>query len=525
MGSLTVRYLVAAVTVCLWFIPPVYAIGTLPTGFTEEQVIGGLTQPVGFAFLPDARVIVVEQKNAGMNTADIELVRMQPSVASATIFTVPDVRTAGGEQGLLGVAVDPGWPTRPYLYVYFDHTPGSFIYIRRYTASGALTDPTSLSIGLADPYNILTDIPDVQSNHNGGTVHFGTDGMLYASLGEDADFCNAQTLSLMKGRILRLDVSGLPAGAGGPPAKALITPADNPFVGDPSENARLVWAYGLRNPFRFTVDPWTGYLYIADVGQNLWEEMDEARMGGINFGWPKREGAHTYAAGAGCPGTNGTDPILEYNRSGFTASIIAGPLYRPVAGPAGIYDFPYTYYGDVFFLEYYQGFIRRYKQTSPGVWALADSVPGQPSASNWASGITNVSDMQTGPDGAIWYVKQSPGALRRIRGTPSSSVGGPSTLAAPAPGASLAVSPNPLRDSSEAEVRYTTPASGKVAVQVYTVSGERVATLFRGELAAGAHVARWDGRDARGGDAPTGVYFVRVEWPGGSLAQKITLAR
>lgn len=521
MGSSSIRGALLAAAACVGLASCAQAIGTLPTGFTEEQVLAGFSQPVGFAFLPDGRCLVIEQK-----LATVVLVRRVPTVTSATLFTVPDVNISGNERGLLGVAVDPGWPARPYVYLYFDRTPGLTIYIRRYTASGSLTDPTSLAVTLADPYNILTDIPDSANNHNGGTLRFGPDGHLYASLGEDADPCNAQTLAQFKGKILRMTVSGLPAGAGGPPAKSLITPADNPFILDPSDNGKLAYCNGLRNPFRFTIDPQTGKLYIGDVGQNLWEELDESIAGGENFGWPKREGAHTYTPGAGCPGSNGTDPIAEYNRSGFTASIMGGPCYRHVTGPAGVNSFPYNYDGDVFFAEYYQGFLRRYKQTSPGVWALAPMEPGQPDATNWGTGITNISDMQVGPDGAIWYVKQfNPPSLRRIRGTPSASVGDPQSLSTPPAGASLAVSPNPARGRAGSEVDFTLPAAGRARVCVYTVGGELVAALFEGELAAGAHSARWDGRDALGGDSPTGVYFVRIEWSGGSLSQKLTLAR
>src|SRR5262245_5475140 len=110
--------------------------GILPTGFTDETLFSTLAQPVGFTFLPDGRVLVVEQK-----TGNIKLVKFEPA-AGVTIFTVPDVQPAGNEQGLLGIAVDPGWPARRYVYVYFDRTPGNVIYIRRYTASGDLSDPT-----------------------------------------------------------------------------------------------------------------------------------------------------------------------------------------------------------------------------------------------------------------------------------------------------------------------------------------------------------------------------------------------
>jgi glucose/arabinose dehydrogenase len=152
---------------------------------------------------------------------------------------VPSVRSTGGEQGLLGIVVDPGFPARPYLYVHYDYSGSATIRISRYTVAGDLgfTGDGSLTIDPLTRYDILTDIPDNASNHNGGTLRFGPDGMLYDSIGDDASSCQAQSLTVLAGKILRLNVSGLPSGGGGPPAKSLITPVDNPYVSNPNANA------------------------------------------------------------------------------------------------------------------------------------------------------------------------------------------------------------------------------------------------------------------------------------------------
>src|SRR5262245_25869217 len=165
------------------------------------------------------------------------------------MVTVPNVNTTGGEQGLLGIAVDPGWPARPYLYVHYDRI-GNQINLSRYTVGGDLsfTGNGALTIDPATRFDILTDIPDNATNHNGGTLRFGPDGMLYNSEGDDATGCPALDLTVLNGKILRLDISALPAGGGGPPAKSLITPADNPFVANANANAKLVGYSGLRNP-------------------------------------------------------------------------------------------------------------------------------------------------------------------------------------------------------------------------------------------------------------------------------------
>jgi len=388
---------------------------TVPTGFYDQVIEPGLSQPSSFAFLPDGRILFTEQKTRRIRM----LVNGQISTPDP-ILTIADVNTVGNEQGLLGIAIDPQWPVRPYVYVYFDHTGTSTIYIAMFTASGDLSDPNSNNLTLGSRYNIITDIPDAASNHNGGTLRFGTDGRLYASLGEDADFCKAQDSSSLKGVILRISVDSLPQPGSGPAPKSLLIPSDNPFPG--SDNARLAWRYGLRNPFRFNVDPQTGKLYIADVGQSNYEEADEC-SGGENFGWPFREGPLVRVVG-GCsePGGVGNGgfvaPIAFYDRSGFTASIISAGLYRPINGP-NFYNFPPEYNGDYFYIDYYQGFMRRIKKSGL-VWNFATPVPGQPNDTTWAAALVSGGDFQVGPDGALYWLQQfinfapNTGSFRRI---------------------------------------------------------------------------------------------------------------
>ncbi|HLG93491.1 MAG TPA: PQQ-dependent sugar dehydrogenase, partial [candidate division Zixibacteria bacterium] len=348
--------LVAAGWAALFSFPKLSFAATVPTGFVDQLVVGGLSQPAAFAFLPDGRILFTEQK-----TRRIRMIVNGAISTTDPIITITDVQTTGNEQGLLGIAIDPEWPARPYVYVYFDQTGSSMIYLSMFTATGDLSDPNSHNLSLGSRYNIITDIPDGASNHNGGTIRFGPDSMLYASLGEDADPCKAQDSTSFKGVILRISVDSLPGSGSGPATKSAITPSDNPFPG-PSANARLVWAYGLRNPFRFNIDGQTGSLYIADVGQGTWEEVSEC-AGGENFGWPFREGPATRTV-AGCtePGGSGNGsfvpPIAYYNRTGFTASIVSAGLYRPIAGP-NFFNFPPEYNGDYFFIDYYQGFMRR----------------------------------------------------------------------------------------------------------------------------------------------------------------------
>jgi glucose/arabinose dehydrogenase len=227
--------------------------------------------------------------------------------------------------------------------------------------------------------------------------------MLYVSLGEDGTACWAQATTILSGKILRLDVSMLPDGPGGPPDKVLLAPTDNPFAAHPDTNARLVWAMGLRNPFRFQIDPMTGDLFITDVGRDAWEEVDLADQAGLNFGWPWFEGPDTLGTCDSGPTSGFTEPIYAADHNLMVAGISAG-LYRQ---NGGVLQFPLQYEGDYFFADYYTGELYRLNRMG-NQWSIAPPVPGQPSAVAWATGLARVADFAIGPDGALWYCLQAP---------------------------------------------------------------------------------------------------------------------
>jgi glucose/arabinose dehydrogenase len=478
---------------------PLLAAVQVPTDFVDEVVTGGLGRTNGMAFLPDGRLLVTEQL-----TARVRLIVGGHVAARDPCVVVSDVSAAGTERGLQGIAVDPRWPASPYVYVCYTRL-GLHEAIVRFTASGDLSDPAGEDLALSAPLDLIGNLQDRAANHNGGGLRFGIDGMLYVGLGEDSDPCSAQHPDSLRGVLLRLDVSRLPADSGGPVPRALLVPPDNPLSG-PDSNARLVYAYGLRNPWRFHVDPATGSIVLADVGEIMEEEIDEI-LPGRNYGWPFREGYRAHIV-SGCvepPGSAFEPPrrSLVHDGNPFLAILTAG-VYRPVPGAAS--NWPREYWGDVFYGDYFDSRLRRIRPSEG--WADVPPVAGQPGTSDWATGMTNVVDFAIGPDGSLWWLQATndagdpgSGAVHRIR------YAGP-TVSVPATGRALGPAsawPNPFRATVHLGAG---PGAGQVArVRVLDLQGREV---WRTEGGAATSSVEWDGRDATGRSVPAGLYLVRV---------------
>lgn len=403
----------AALAAATLFVATTATAQNVPTGFVIDTLISsGLQAPNDFCFLPDGRVLLANR--AG-------LVQIHAGGAPVAVGTVPNVQTSS-EQGLLSIAADPNFPTNGYIYVWYASTLDAFLHLDRFTCAGDLANPasTNLTFATASRRVILGAMPDTAFNHNGGSTRFGPDGMLYQSMGDDAVSCNAQSLTSSAGCVLRMDVSGLPAGGSTTlPALSTLDPGNNPLSANNTDISQLLVAHGLRNPFRMEIDQLTGNLYIGDVGQNAVEEYDEyvysTPLVLRNFGWPWREANNSYTT---CSGSlpAWTPPIGFQAQGGGWQSVMGGPRYR---NQNGQFDFGAAYEGNAFFLDYFSGELRRLVNT--GSWAIAPAVPGQPSATNWGTGFVAVCSMRQGPDGGLWFMQHSGtygtsgGSLKRIR--------------------------------------------------------------------------------------------------------------
>ena len=280
-----------------------------------EDFADGFSSPLALKNAGDERLFVVEQGGV------IKIVDLNGTVSTTPFLDIQSIVNAGGERGLLGLAFHPEYQTNGRFFVHYSNSSGD-TQISEFSVSTSNPD-----IANANSEVMLLTVSQPFSNHNGGTIAFGPqDGYLYIGLGDgggggDTDN-NAQNPTLLIGKLLRIDIDTQSDG------NNYGIPSDNPFIGDPNTRDEI-WALGLRNPFRFTMDPETNSIWIGDVGQNAREEVNRASLSqaGLNYGWRCYEGNAPFNT-SGCPDESElTFPVFDYSWNGG-GSVIGGYVYR-----------------------------------------------------------------------------------------------------------------------------------------------------------------------------------------------------
>jgi glucose/arabinose dehydrogenase len=343
-------------------------------GVTMDHMVWMSEAPDGsgrfFIVGQDGRILIANKGTDGSNSLEfLNITNREPASAY--------------EEGLLSIAFHPGFKTNSLFYIYYNQVNSNqnSLYPRRSVISELKVAADDTNRADLKSERIVLEVPQPYANHKGGQLTFGPDGYLYLGLGDGGlggdPFNNAQNSAALLGKMLRIDVNGRTTIQRG---KDTITlpygiPPDNPFVGEPDLNGlgarREIYAWGLRNPWRYSFDRQTGQIWAGDVGQDLWEEVDIIVKGG-NYGWNVCEGFHHYKPGP--PGAQYIDPVIEYPhnpallkesrfpRHGIGACIIGGYVYRGAQYPAlqGVYLYADYALGTIFGLRYSEGKVTDY---------------------------------------------------------------------------------------------------------------------------------------------------------------------
>src|SRR5919112_499170 len=351
---------------------PAQGAATLPSGFTWTLLTSALVDPHDMEIAPDGRLFVAQQGG---------IVRIL-NPEDRTLSTFLDISNQVYQQnsmGLQGITLDPQFATNRYVYLFYTHkatdTDGDgVIDIPIHNRIVRVTANASGDSAVPGSERLLLRLEDLLDDgmHNGGSMKFGADGKLYASVGENNRRTPAQSLDNLFGKMVRINKDG-------------TIPTNNPFYSTASGKNRAIWALGLRNPFKIDVQPGTGTIFINDVGDSEWEEINRGAAG-ANYGWPVAEGE------ANDP--RFVDPVFAYQHdltgtldpNSTGCSIIGGTFYNPTTA-----QFPAGYVGDYFFADYCNDWIRRYDPTTD-------------QAKLFATGMLNVLDMEVSEDGSLYVL-------------------------------------------------------------------------------------------------------------------------
>lgn len=346
---------------------------TLPPGFSETVVVSGLSNATALALAPDGKIFVAEQ--AGTLEVWQNGTRLQENFFADTPLSVQVL----GERGLIGIALDPQFAVNRFVYVHYTATtPTIHNRVSRFTANAA----GDRALPGSEVVLLELDALGVANNHNGGAIHFGPDGKLYIAVGDNANPLQAQSLDNLFGKLLRINPDG-------------TIPQDNPFFNIARGKNQAIWALGLRNPFTFAIHRSSGRVFINDVGQDAWEEINEGSPG-ANFNWPASEGPFTP------PDPNPdrlTPPVHAYHHNHGGCAITGGTFYDPET-----VNFPLEYVDNYFFADFCGGWIERLN-------------PATGSVTRFAEDISYPVDLRTGSDGSLYYLAHGSDQVFRVRYT------------------------------------------------------------------------------------------------------------
>jgi len=393
------------------------------------------------------------------------------------------ISSSNGEEGLLGLAFHPNYASNGYFYVNYTATssPLKTVISRFKVSPGNPNKADSLS-----EYKIL-EINQPYFNHNGGTLLFGLDGYLYIGMGDGGSGGdpqnNAQNLQSLLGKMLRIDINDTT------PSKRYVIPPSNPFYNNPSAGREEIFSWGLRNPWKFSQDPQTGFIYAGDVGQNLWEEIDIIKNG-KNYGWRILEGFQCFNPPSGCDTSGKTMPIKAYSHNDGSCSVTGGYVYRGNRRPELLGAYIYADYcsGKIWMLRY------------NGTSITSDSLLIDSPYFIATFGIDQSNEL---------YILSYSASSKIYRFNKNSSVGISNNESEIPEVFKLGQNyPNPF--NPETIIKYSVAERTKISLSVYDITGKKVASLVNTVQLPGNYSVYWNAKDNSGKTLPSGIYFYRL---------------
>jgi glucose/arabinose dehydrogenase len=483
---------------------------SLSHAFTTTRVASGLNRPIYATgvYYPGVGDLLYIVGQTGFIWVMVD------GVIQGTLFLdidalVPNI-SGNDERGLLGMALDPQFVDTGEFYLNYTDNSGT-TQIVRYRIMGAGPAPGDPNPLQADPGSSETVMSLGQPfpNHNGGCIQFGpNDDYLYIGMGDGGSGGDpgnrAQTGTTNLGKMLRIDVRG---------QATYAIPPDNPFVAVGDGFNDEIWSWGWRNPWRFSFDRLNGDMYVADVGQGSWEEVDFEPFdneGGVNYGWRLMEGAHCFNPPAGCDNGMLEYPIHEYSHSvGF--SITGGYVFRGWAAAELV--------GEYFFADFGTSRIWSLRHDGSGGNVVVTERTAQLAPGGGMS-IGSIASFGEGPKGELYIVDRggaTTGEVYKLVPSPASAPG-----ADPVPGLGIQLrSTNPFTSSRPLQFAVSVEHAAELSVDVMAPGGRHVRSLASGSFDPGAHVFTWDGRSDDGRAVSAGVYFLRVEGATQTASQKV----